>query len=407
MRLPLGVGAYLRTSVGVEPQIEMFNRFFEENPTNLEEGVALLARGGTTFYNTVGSGPIRRIWSQPGTLGGDIFMVSGNNMFRVPRNTAAGPGTPVLLPGDISDNGTPEIDGTANFVFVADGQNLFFFNGEGDFSTATLTATGNPQEADTVTIGSVTYTFTATVDMPNEILIGATPDESLNNLALATVADTGTGAGTLFGLDTDPNPFARAAAGDDPMTLLFTAISAGALGNGISLSTASPFLSFDGPALSGGTANALVQIPTPDDVAIVSIAVLAQFVLCVAANSQRVYFIRPGETTIDPLDFFESERRPDEINVVRVYGDQAYFLGEESIEVWFVSGVEPVPFDRVQGRVIERGSVNGTELIVNDSVMFVGDDGVVYSLTGGLNRVSHHGIEERIRTARETEQGLS
>ena len=43
-------------------------------------------------------------------------------------------------------------------------------------------------------------------------------------------------------------------------------------------------------------AMALSGIPTPDDVAIVSLCVLGGFLLCLVANSQVIYFIRPGET---------------------------------------------------------------------------------------------------------------
>jgi hypothetical protein len=45
--VPLGRGAYERKYAGA-PVIELLNRWLEANPANLREGVAVLARPGTT-----------------------------------------------------------------------------------------------------------------------------------------------------------------------------------------------------------------------------------------------------------------------------------------------------------------------------------------------------------------------
>jgi len=101
-------------------------------------------------------------------------------------------------------------------------------------STAVLTATDNPNEGDTVTVGATTYTFTTTVDAANEVLIGATASDTLDNLIAAVNA--GAGAGTLYGAGTVANASATAAAGVGD-TVDFTSIAYGAATDAIASTT--------------------------------------------------------------------------------------------------------------------------------------------------------------------------
>ena len=117
--------------------------------------------------------------------------------------------------------------------------------------------------------------------------------------------------------------------------------------------------------------------------AIVSLGVIGGFVLLVTAESDRVYFIRPllsadEVPVVDPLDFFEAERIPDQIISVRVVGDEIWFFGVESTEVWYLSGVGTIPFDRIKGRAFSRGVIPGTEVIIDNRVIVAGSDNVVY-----------------------------
>jgi hypothetical protein len=71
----------------------------------------------------------------------------------------------------------------------------------------TLTVLGVPHEGDTVTLGEMTYKFTATVTNAFDVLIGATAAISAQNLLDALTADNGlsTNAGVLYGTDTSAN----------------------------------------------------------------------------------------------------------------------------------------------------------------------------------------------------------
>jgi len=151
-----------------------------------------------------------------------------------------------------------------------------------------------------------------------------------------------------------------------------------------------------------GMTASLQAIATPDSVGIVSIDILAQHVLCVQSNSQRFYWITPGETTIDSLNFAEAEQIPDEIIRVRVVNDVAWMFGERSTEQWYANPAatdETLRFLRQEGSAFSRGIVEGTDAEIDNVVMVVGDDGRVYQVAGTPTRVSNHYVEQQIREA--------
>lgn len=100
------------------------------------------------------------------------------------------------------------------------------------FSQGTLTLDVNPVDldGDTMTIGSVTYTFKDTVASANDIKIGATVAATQAN-AVAAINGTGTpgteyGTGTVYNPDAKMDPFATDVA-------ILTARVAGSVGNAI------------------------------------------------------------------------------------------------------------------------------------------------------------------------------
>ena len=150
---------------------------------------------------------------------------------------------------------------------------------------------------------------------------------------------------------------------------------------------------------------ALAGIVMPDDVAPVSLDSINHFVIVVVGNSQRCYWINPGEIIIDPLNFFEAERSPDWLLQVRTVGDQFWLLGRKTTEVWRHTGNAAAPFQRIEGRLFDRGIWGGTAVKIKDSVIVVGADGKVYDVKGGPEEISNPGISEMIRDAI-AQQGL-
>lgn len=401
--IPLGKGAYNRT-YGQEPEIHLLNRFFEQNPTNQVEGFTLLARPGSKELISRGSGPIRMHAHQLGAFGGDLFFVSGTALYRYSGTTVT------LITGVVADNGNPEADfvvgaGYEHF-FIADGAFLQVYDGEAA-AQGTLTASGVIIATETITIDGVYYEWTAgsvdagtplgTVGDPFLVDLGTDDEEALLNLknALDLTGVAGTDYSTATQINVNVTGFASTAT-----TLIVKARVRGVGGNSIAVAETGANLAWADPTLTGGGVHSLNVVPTPDNVAMVSVGTLGSHLLTVVANSQRFYWVNPGEQTIDALDFAEAESRPDEIVQVMIVGDNAWMLGEGTTEAWYLnSSTDPVAsrFLRQQGLAFSQGILQGTAQQVRTQAVVVAEDGIVYEILGGPRRISNHGIEERIR----------
>lgn len=154
------------------------------------------------------------------------------------------------------------------------------------------------------------------------------------------------------------------------------------------LSVYVPF-QFDGVTVDG------IEMPDARDVA--DIDTLNNF-LILACPDGRFYWLEPGSDTVDALNFATVEGSPDGLVAVRRLVDELWFFGKTSTEVWQASGDTDAPFLRAGGRTMERGCLaRDTVRRFDNSLLWVGDDGVVYRAGNGPQRISDHGIEQRIR----------
>lgn len=123
-------------------------------------------------------------------------------------------------------------------------------------ATGILTLTGNALDTETVTIGTKTYTFQATLtDVDGNVLIGATASDSLDNLIAAITL--GAGSGTLYAASTTLHPTVTAAAGAGD-TMDVTAKDKGTAGNTIATTETLTNGSFGGATLSGGAGDVVI-----------------------------------------------------------------------------------------------------------------------------------------------------
>ena len=129
------------------------------------------------------------------------------------------------------------------------------------FASGTLTMSGTAGDTETVTIGSVTYTFqTVLTDSANNVLIGANQTESMANLAAAITA--GAGVGTTYGTGTVAHPDVTATSNAAVLTV--TALEAGADGNDIATTETLTNGAFGAATLTGGADNAIAANPYPN-----------------------------------------------------------------------------------------------------------------------------------------------
>lgn len=174
---------------------------------------------------------------------------------------------------------------------------------------------------------------------------------------------------------------------DDGMPV---AMAANALRLG--LISAGEFLIYDGETLEA--------IELPDGRAPIDLDVLNGYFILPLSDG-RFYWLAPDEPDFSSaqavLAYATAESIPDGLHGARRVRDEFFLFGTRNIEVWQATGLSTSTFERAQGRTIDRGCHNRQCLATLDNtVFFVGDDGIVYRIADVPNRISTHGIEDRI-----------
>ena len=114
MIIPYGLQAYRR---GELPRIQLLNLYAERTPSSRQQ-TALITRPGLTAHIEVGTGPIRGIYSQPGALGGSLFIVSGTQLYK-----------DETLLGTIPGTGLVSMTSSATQLLIANGTALYLTDG--------------------------------------------------------------------------------------------------------------------------------------------------------------------------------------------------------------------------------------------------------------------------------------
>lgn len=154
---------------------------------------------------------------------------------------------------------------------------------------------------------------------------------------------------------------------------------------------------------AGGTAYSyngtnLAAISFPDGANVTAVAFMAGLFVFLRAGTHRFYWSAVLDArTIDALDFASAENAPDELRDVKAIGDNLFLLGSETIEVWAITGALDLPFSRIQQRLYRKGVIySGCAVELDNALHWVGNDGLVYRAADIPQRLSDHGIEERI-----------
>lgn len=114
----------------------------------------------------------------------------------------------------------------------------------------------------------------------------------------------------------------------------------------------------------------------------------------------RFYWILPGETTVDALNFATAESLPDGAEAVRRLGDEFWIFGTQGVEVWQTTGDQDAPFQRASGRGYERGCLyRDTVQRFDNTLVWIGDDFQVYRASAVPQVISDPALSDRIRRA--------
>ncbi|HXV98535.1 MAG TPA: hypothetical protein VEC93_08935 [Anaerolineae bacterium] len=102
----------------------------------------------------------------------------------------------------------------------------------------------------------------------------------------------------------------------------------------------------------------------------------------------------------DPVNEANCEGSPDNIQAVEVMNGLLFFLGQKTIEPWYLSG-EDYPFNPSQAQFIDRGCYGPhSYVLANDCIYWLGDDKIVYRMVGYTpQRISTHSEESVLASA--------
>lgn len=131
-----------------------------------------------------------------------------------------------------------------------------------------------------------------------------------------------------------------------------------------------------------------------------SVAYIRQFWLAVKAGTAQVYYLVPGDTDWNALEFASAEYQPDPIICIGILGDQIFMLGSASTEVWALTGTTSPAIAPYGGLAWDLGC-RSRDTVCNmrgSSLIWVTDKcEVVQSFGTTPQIISDNGLAEQIR----------
>lgn len=228
----------------------------------------------------------------------------------------------------------------------------------------------------------------------------ATPGDPVVLLARPVLTQTASlGAGPIRGVFSAPNVF-----GSDVFAVSGTLLFRGAVSIGtipgtarVSMaSTISVVMIANDTGLYTTDGAAVNAVAFPDSAGVSSVGYLAGYAFAIRADTRRLYFtLEP--VTWDGLDYVSAEQDTGNIVGHAIVGDQIWLFCERTTEVFTPTGNPDSPFQRIEGRIYDKGCLaRDTIAKADNSVTWVGNDRIVYRGDNAPVRISDFGIEERL-----------
>lgn len=134
--IAIGTDTYQRRRAS-EPDIRYINRFYETDPTDQVNGVASIRRPGLVPRIEVGTGPIRKIFTQSGFGDDAAFIVSANVLYKLEYSFDTGDNLSVV-PGQVNGLSAPSMVASKTHMYIADGVSLQHTDGTAALATITM-----------------------------------------------------------------------------------------------------------------------------------------------------------------------------------------------------------------------------------------------------------------------------
>jgi hypothetical protein len=151
-----------------------------------------------------------------------------------------------------------------------------------------------------------------------------------------------------------------------------------------------------GDALYSSDGSTVEEVAFPDGAGAVSVAFLGGYAVAARTDSRRIYFTL-DPSTWDGLDYVSTEGSAANIVGFALVADQLWVFTEDKTYVFVLTGNPDTPIQALPGRVFEKGALaRDTITTLDNTVFWVGSDGIVYRADNTPLRISDNGIEELI-----------
>jgi len=146
----------------------------------------------------------------------------------------------------------------------------------------------------------------------------------------------------------------------------------------------------------------LTNVTIPDSLKVSDVTSLDNYFIISIVDSNKFYWVTPGSTTIDPLNFESAERSPDDIVTMASIGDEMWVVGQSTVEIFTDSGDVASPFTRIAGRVYTTGCVDKNSLTRCNKnslpcLIWVTPTKEVMLAQGIPSRISNESVEELLK----------
>lgn len=143
----------------------------------------------------------------------------------------------------------------------------------------------------------------------------------------------------------------------------------------------------------------LADVAFPDAASVTKVLAGAGRFIFLRAASGQFYWTNALEATVDPLDFATAESAPDLLLDALFVDDTLLLFGAETVEFWPNTGDDALPFQPLQGRVIEKGvKATGCAVQIGPTFAWVTNDNQV-CLQDENTILSNPGLEEKIEAS--------
>lgn len=145
-----------------------------------------------------------------------------------------------------------------------------------------------------------------------------------------------------------------------------------------------------------GTTFATVTLPDGSAFDAIKVITGAARFIVLRAGTGRFYFTPPLLQTFDALDFATAESNADQLLDALFIDDILILFGKETVEFWPNTTDNNLPFQALEGRVIERGiRATGCATLLGSAFAWITDQNTI-CLQDENNIISNPGIQERL-----------